>query len=533
MLGKRADQRGLFEADQLFLELVGRDSFYGQLAALRGQLFRDEDFADLYCPDNGRTSKPPSLMATALLLQAHDQVSDAEARRRATVDMSWKVALGVDAYAQPFAQSTLQHFRAQLILHERMRAVFVRSLELARERGLLQSRALQAVLDTTPILGRGAVKDTYNLLADGIRQLLRRLALVQEHELAPWAEQQGYARYLEPSIKGEAQIDWDDEGARTAFLAGIVADADGLLEQARQAQEGCAPDSPVRGQIADAARLLGQLLRQDVERLDEGIRLRQGVDQDRIVSVHDPEMRHGRKSRSARFDGHKAAVAVEPESQLITAVAVLPGNAPDARGALALVEQSEQNTALSVTEVMADAAYGDGRTRQAFAQSNRTLIAKVRKRPRQSHFPKQDFTIDLATPACTCPAGQVTTDLRSQGHDPHGDLRQYFRFAAAVCDRCPLRSQCVSARRGRGRMVTLHPQEALLQEAAAFQLSPAYAPHRRLRQTVEHRIARLVQLGLRQARYVGRKNTAFQLYMAATVANLTRMLAARPDPTTA
>ena len=276
-----------------------------------------------------------------------------------------------------------------------------------------------------PILGRGAVKDTYNLLADGIRQWLRRLALVQEHELAPWAEQQGYARYLEPRIKGEAQIDWDDEGARTAFLAGIVADADGLLEQARQAQEGCAPDSPVRGQIAAAARLLGQLLRQDVKRLDEGIRLRQGVDQDRIVSVHDPEMRHGRKSRSARFDGHKAAVAVEPAPrgppQLITAVAVLPGNAPAARGALALVEQSEQHTALSVTEVMADAAYGDGRTRQAFAQSNRTLIAKVRKRPRQSHFPKQDFTIDLATPACTCPAGQVTTDLRSQGHDPHVD----------------------------------------------------------------------------------------------------------------
>ena len=163
MLGKREDQRGLFEADQLFLELVGRDSFYGQLAALRDQLFRDEEFADLYCQDNGRTSKPPSLMATALLLQAHDKVSDAEARRRATVDMSWKVALGVDAYAQPFAQRTLQHFRAQLILHEKMRAIFVRSLELARERGLLQSRALQAVLDTTPILGRDEGIDLYFL----------------------------------------------------------------------------------------------------------------------------------------------------------------------------------------------------------------------------------------------------------------------------------------------------------------------------------------------------------------------------------
>ena len=96
MLGKRSDQRGLFEADPLYLDLVGRDSFYGRLAGLRGQLFRDEDFAALYCRDQGRSSVPPSLLATALLLQAHDKVSDAEAHRRATVDLSWKVALGVE-----------------------------------------------------------------------------------------------------------------------------------------------------------------------------------------------------------------------------------------------------------------------------------------------------------------------------------------------------------------------------------------------------------------------------------------------------
>ncbi len=153
MLGKRADQRGIFEADQLFVQLVPADSFHGRLAALQGQLFRDEDFAEFYCADNGRTSKPPSLMATALVLQAHDKVSDAEASARAAYDLRWKVALGVDAYSRPFAQSTLQCFRAQLILHEKMREVFVRSLELARERGLLQGRSLRAVLDTTPILG--------------------------------------------------------------------------------------------------------------------------------------------------------------------------------------------------------------------------------------------------------------------------------------------------------------------------------------------------------------------------------------------
>ena len=81
MLRKRSDQRGLLEAEHFYLDLVRRDSFYGRLAGLRGQLFRDEDFAALYYQDNGLSSVPPSLLATVLWMQAHDRVSDAEAHR--------------------------------------------------------------------------------------------------------------------------------------------------------------------------------------------------------------------------------------------------------------------------------------------------------------------------------------------------------------------------------------------------------------------------------------------------------------------
>ena len=408
MLGKRSDQRGLWEADHLYLDLVGRDSFYGRLAGWRGQLFRDEDFAALYGRDHGRSSVPPSLLATALWLQAHDRVSDAEAHRRATVDLSWRVALGVEVEVRPFAHSTLPHFRAQLVLHTKMRELFLHSLGLARTRGLLRGRNLHVALDTTPIWGRGAVKDTYHLLADGIRQLLRLLARVQDTELATWAAGQGYARYLAASLKGTAEIDGDEPTAREAFLAEIVADADRLLAQARAAQAACAADSPDRDRIGAAAQLLGPLLHQDVARPAAGVRLTQGVSRERIVSVYDPARRHGRKSRSQRVDGHKAAVAVDPESQLITAEAVLPGHAPDAQGALELVAQSERHTGGSVTATIADAAYGDGHTRQQVADAGRTLIAKVPKRPARTHFPKEDFQIDLAAGTCTCPAGQVT-----------------------------------------------------------------------------------------------------------------------------
>ena len=172
---------------------------------------------------------------------------------------------------RPFAQSMLQHFRAQLVLHAQMRELFLRSLQVA--------------LDTTPIWGRGAVKDTYNLLADGIRQLLRTLARVQEMELASWAAGQVYARYLAASVKDTAEIDWDQPTAREAFLAEIVADADRLLAAARDAPDGCAADSPDRDRITAAAQLLGQLLHQDVARPAAGVHLKKGVSQDRIVSV--------------------------------------------------------------------------------------------------------------------------------------------------------------------------------------------------------------------------------------------------------
>ena len=197
---------------------------------------------------------------------------------------------------------------------------------------------MRVALDTTYILGRGAVKDTYNLLADGIVKLLRALAAVANIAVGEWAEAQGYQRYLGSSIKGEATIDWSDRKARRKLLGEIVADADRLLALARQAWVELPEDSVQRQSIVDGAELLGQLLLQDIERksgdvdahaddADDGVSIRDGVSKDRMPSVHDPELRHGHKSSRRRFNGHKAAIVVDTNSQLITAVDVLPGNA--------------------------------------------------------------------------------------------------------------------------------------------------------------------------------------------------------------
>ncbi len=162
---------------------------------------------------------------------------------------------------------------------------------------------------------------------------------------------------------------------------------------------------------------------------------------------------------------------------------------------------------------------------QTFADAGRRLVAKVPGRPNRKHFPKNDFHLDLAAGSCTCPAGQVTHAIVPAGKRTDRAGRVYrlqaFQFDGAVCGVCPLRPQCIAAQGRKGRRVLIHPQEGMLQQARALQQSADYDEYRARRVVVEHRLARLVQLGIRQARYFGRVKTTFQLYLAATVANLT------------
>jgi hypothetical protein len=204
MLGKRWGSGG---GEHAYLDHVGRDSFYGFLASHRKELFHDEDFTSLYCSDNGRPSVPPSLLAMALLLQVHDGVSEEEAKARADFDLRWKVALGIALEERPFAKNTLQLFRAHLIVHERVGAVFRKSLDFARQTGYFRTRKLKVVLDTSYILGRGSVKDTYNLLGDGIKKLVGVLAATAGHNKPEvWAGEHGLERYFGCRLKGQASI---------------------------------------------------------------------------------------------------------------------------------------------------------------------------------------------------------------------------------------------------------------------------------------------------------------------------------------
>jgi hypothetical protein len=399
-----------------------------------------------------------------------------------------------------------------------VRTIFERSLKQARAAGLLGSGPLKIAVDTKPILGRGAVEDTYNLLGTGMVQLIRALAKTNCLPPEAWAEAHDLSRYFAPSLKGSAGLDWSDPNARGEFLSQIVSDARRLLHLAGEAlaQDGAEA-------VREATTLLSHLLLQDVVETPPGTdggqvraALRTGTAPSRIPSATDPEQRHGRKSESHRFTGYKGAIATDRASQIIVDAEVLDGAAADAAWLLAQVERIEERTGQPVAETLGDCAYGSGETRQAFADAGRELVAKVPQEKRNGGlFPKSAFVLDLLQNTVTCPGGQSID--RFQREKDGGKL---FHFGGR-CRNCPLREQCTTA--ARGRSVSVHPQEGLLVAARAYQETAQGRAHLRERVVVEHRLARLGQLGMGQARYVGRAKTRCQLLLLATIANLRRV----------
>jgi transposase len=227
MLGKLKPQRKLLAAAaQLGADVVDQMGFYGRLARAAHKIFRDEDFAELYCPDNGRPSVPPSVLATARLLQVYEGISEREVVNRTRFDLRWKVALELDTFsiAPAFARSTYQAFWVRLTLHEKEGLLFEKSVKAARDAGLLPKR-VRAALDSTPVRGRGAVKDTFNLLSDAIVAVVRAVARKTGKKVGEVAESAGVERHLEePSIKGSELVDWEDKESVSTFLGGLVDD---------------------------------------------------------------------------------------------------------------------------------------------------------------------------------------------------------------------------------------------------------------------------------------------------------------------
>jgi transposase len=522
MLGRRDPQQSLFSAQNLPNRVPG-DSFYGRMAAVSAVLFADEDLKDMYDPSNGRPSLPPSLLSGVLLLQFHDDVSDAEAVQRLMFDLRWQVALNLPTDFAGFDPSSLTYFRQRLIEHNKERYAFDRFVKVGREAGFIPDR-VTVLTDTTRTKGAGAVMDTYTLLRKGIRKLLKQLgyaAAGKQRGLSP-ETQRLVASYVEQDRK--ARIDWTDPQQRSAELKVLFQDAEAALDLATEQMDDA--------DVCASGWLLVKIMGDDIEPDDQGhLQIAEGTAPDRIISITEPEMRHGRKSSAQRFDGFKAAVTTEQSSEMILDIQDMRAAGSDGQELMPTIERIEQNAGVTVARVIGDGAYGSGENRAACATRQDQpvdLIAPL-ARPADPDVDKSAFAIDLTTQTATCPQGHTVTG--QAGSPKLGLPTLRFTFPRATCEACPLFKRCVKSKTA-GRTVQTHPYEAYLQAARQRQQTAEFKDIYRLRPPVERKQAELVDHGLRNTRYLGHPKRQLQRLWQGAVANLNglfRLCASRKE----
>jgi hypothetical protein len=492
--------------------VVDPDSFYGLLAAHGHRIVRDEDFARCYADGMGRPSVPPAQLARVLLLAYREGIGDEQAMERLRYDLRWKVAVGVPLDHAGWHPTTLVRFRARLLLHGMERLGLERSVAYALELGILEGRAEQ-ILDSTPMLGAAATQDTVRLVRCGVKKLID--AVDAADAVAAAALRRGLAfDYARPRQKPDC--DWRRKAARDEMLTRVAQDAERAL-RAIGADPALAHDEGV----AEAAQLLRELLGQDFEVDDDDVpRLRRGVAAGRVLSVVDPEMRHGRKSQRQRFDGYKIHAGASADGRLITAVEVSPGGDPDGGHAAALIDQ--QAEAARPKRILGDTAYGDQTTRATLAAREVEVLAPVPAgAEREGRLSKADFRIDLAAGTVTCPAGQ-TAIIGA----PHRSGSRVACFPRRGCAACSLRDRCVSP--SGERQVQIQAREDLLQAGRAALADPTTREHlRRTRPRIERPLGLLVsRYHGRKARYFGRRKALLQAAWTAVLVNLHPIVAA-------
>jgi transposase len=482
-------------------------SFFSLVAEHGERIVRDEDFADCYSDGTGRPSIPPSRLAKLLLLQYRTGLSDEAAMEAVAWDLRWKIALGLGLDERGWHPTSLTKFRARLLLHGKERLALERTLELALELGLLKG-SLEQIVDSTPMLGAAATQDTVRLVRGGVNKLLMAVAgenLRQASELESGLE----FDYRKPSEKPDC--DWRSRPAREAMLTRVAEDA----ERALRAVE-AVPELIEQEAVRQAHALLRELLGQDFDVDSDGVpRLHRGTRAGRILSVHDTQMRHGRKSQHQRFDGFKLhAAATNSAVPLVTAIEVTPANEQDGPQAPALVDQQPEER--RPKRLLGDTAYGTGPVRAALAETGVEVLAPVAQtHAKQGRLSKRDFTVDLDAGSVTCPVGQVAP-IRTE---PSG--RQRASFAKAACDRCPLRERCVSPARGT-RQVLIAPEEKQLIAARQALDDPRTTEHlRRTRPRIERLLGLLThRYGARKSRYLGAEKARLQALWTAALVNL-------------
>lgn len=492
VLGKSDPNAELLDAAALCRHLVAEDSMHAFLADHRRELFPDEMFADLFPSGRGRPSVPADVVATVMVLQALEGLSDRDAAMALRTNIAWKVAAGLALDDGGIHYSVLTYWRTRLRNSEAPERIFDAVRAVIDATGVLKGRRRRA-LDSTLLDDAVATQDTVTQLVAAIRRVRRLVPEAAAVEVVA----HGY------DASGKPVCAWDDPDAKTALVTGLVNDARAIIA----ALDGVALDD----EQVDAVGLLALVAGQDVEPGDEEgtWRIAQRVAPDRVISTVDPESRHMHKSVSSYRDGYKAHVAVEPETGLITACALTPANAGDGPTGVALLEGEEPGL-----QVLADSAYGSGDVRAAIGQARHRAAIKAipLRRAVPGGYDRDDFVIDHTNRTATCPGGH-TVPIAPKGGASFGPR----------CRECPLRQRCTTAKTGRTLHISDHDAE-LVAARQAWRHGDFAADYRRWRPMVERSIAWLVAHGHRRVRYRGITRNQAGLHLRVAAINLRRLV---------
>src|SRR6266542_1647652 len=192
--------RGLLDARALVGHLVPEGSMFWFLATHRGELFADEEFADLFPSGRGRPSLPAPVAAAILTLQSLHDLSDAETAEAARCDLRWKVAVGMALDDGGFHPSTLTYWRQRLARSGRPHRI---------------NDAVRRVVEETGVLaGRRVARQVPGAAA-------KIQAVCTGHD------------YTTP---GKPKIDWEDPAAKDALVSALVNDAGALVAALQDAE---------------------------------------------------------------------------------------------------------------------------------------------------------------------------------------------------------------------------------------------------------------------------------------------------------
>lgn len=490
MQGKADPDPHLLDAAALCRELIEEGTIYAFLADHRGELFKDEDFADLFPSGKGRPSTPAVLVCTVMVLQALEGLSDRDAIRALRTRIDWKVACGLALDDPGFDFTVLTYWRTRLRRSSRPERIFDAVRTVVEATGVLKGKHRRA-LDSSILDDAVATQDTVSQLIAAIRKVRGAVPEAARVPLST-ASDEG----------GKPIIEWSDTVARNELITGLVHDAEVVLATAQ-----ASPSSEI---AADSIGLLALIAGQDVEPGEEvgTWKIARKVAKDRVISTVDVEARHGHKSTAVRTDGFKAHLCTEPDTGIITAVKVTPANAPDGPSGVELMKGEPDGL-----EVLADSAYGSGAVRSALKQKRHLLVIKpLPSRPSvPGGFVRDDFLVDHGARRVTCPAGHIARLSK-------GGIAKF----SPHCASCPLRGRCTKAR-ARSFSVSDHDGE-LVAARQAWRDDELRGEYRKHRPMAERSISWLVAKGNRRLRYRGVARNEAWAYRRVAALNLRRLV---------